>query len=185
MQVGLTEAGDGNAEAKSVQRWYGKREWVTIDTVRIEAWPMVTRLPKEIDHPLEDVWVAEIVRLRGYDLEKKAEDSDALEVTLYWEAEQPLDKSYNVFVHLGAPDAPPIAQAGGVPVDWTRPTTTWRAGEIIADTYTIPLTDVPAGQYDLMTGFYDPKTGQRPTTVVNGESIPGRYIPLHVVDVEK
>lgn len=189
VQVGLMEPGGGNAEMKSVQRWYGKREWVTIDTVRIEAWPMVTRLPKEIDHRLEDVRVAEVVRLRGYDLtlEQTTEGSaeDALRVTLYWEAEQPLDKLYHVFVHLGSPDAPPIAQAGGVPVDWTRPTSTWRAGEIIADTYTIPLTDVPAGQYDLMTGFYDPETGQRPTTLVHGESIPGRYIPLHVVDVEK
>jgi hypothetical protein len=47
------------------------------------------------------------------------------------------------------------------------PTTTWLPGEIIADAYSLPLpADLPAGEYRLIVGFYNPTTGERlPTTL--------------------
>jgi hypothetical protein len=107
-----------------------------------------------------------------------------LRVTLYWRAEGSVERDYHVFVHVGVPDQPPLAEAGGVPVSWTRPTTSWRTGEIIVDEYAVSLTAVPPGQYVLMVGFYEPDTGQRPETVVNGNVIPGGYVVLEEVEVE-
>lgn len=179
VQIGLVEAETGRVVP--VRRWYGTRDWFTIDTVQVEAWPLITDLPDDVDHRLESVELGDSVRLRGYDL---AQSEDALTVTLYWQARRNLEQNYHVFVHLGDPDQPPLAQAGGVPVDWARPTTGWRAGEVITDPYTISLTNLPSGEYTLSTGFYDPKTGHRPETRVNGELAPGGYVILQEVNVE-
>ena len=180
VQVGLIDA-DGTTVP--VRRWYGSSDWVAVGRVRVEAWPLETRLPGDVEFLLEDVHLGEAIRLRGYDLAQKY---DALKLTLYWQAESPPEANYYVFVHLGMLDAQPVAQADGVPVDWQRPTTTWRAGEVIADAHTISLAGVGPGRYNLLVGMYDPTAGGlRPTTVVNGEVIPGGYVLLQGVEVAK
>jgi hypothetical protein len=180
VQIGLVDA-DG--AAIPARHWYGAGDWLTVGTVRVEAWPLVTELPGEVDHLLDDVRLGEVIRLRGYDL---ARDEDLLTLTLYWQADAPPEANYHVFVHLvEALDAPPVAQTDGVPVDWQRPTTSWRAGEVIADTYTISLDGVAPGGYTLIVGMYDPESGGRPTTSVSGEVVPGGYVPLHEIEVDR
>jgi hypothetical protein len=179
VEIGLVEAQSGRVVP--VRRWYGQRDWLAIEVLEIEVWPLVTELPSQVEHRLENVKIAENVRLRGYDVARKGH---TLELTLYWQAENPVEQDYHVFVHVGVPDQPPLAQAGGVPVGWTRPTTSWRAGEFIIDEYAVSLADVPAGEYNFLVGFYEPETGQRPQTIVNGDVIPGGYVMLEEVDVE-
>jgi len=89
----------------------------------------------------------------------------------------------SVFVHLTNEAGELVAQADGIPVDWTRPTTTWRVGEIIADTYTLPLpTDLPEGAYHLYIGFYDPGAGgPRLPVVSRGREVPDGRLPLEPV----
>jgi len=179
VQIGLVGA-DG--AVAPVRRWYGSSDWFTVGTVRAEAWPLVTELPDDVEFLLEDVRLGEAIRLRGYDL---ARDGDALKLTLYWQADAPPEVNYHVFVHVGEPNAPPVAQADGVPVDWQRPTTTWRAGEVIADTHTVSLSGVEPGLYNLIVGMYDPEGGGRPTTIVDGEIVPGGYVLLREIQVER
>jgi hypothetical protein len=180
VQVGLADAGGATVP---VRHWYGSSDWVAVGRVRVEAWPLETRLPDGVESLLEDVRLGEVIRLRGYDL---AQEGDGLMLTLYWQADAPPGANYHVFVHVGAPDAPPVVQADGVPVDWQRPTTTWRVGEVIADTYTISLAGVEAGRYNLLVGMYDPAAGgQRPQTSVGGEVIPGGYVLLREVEVAR
>jgi hypothetical protein len=180
VQVGLVDA-DG--AAVPVRRWYGSSDWVTVGRVRVEAWPLKTELPDGVEFLLEDVRLGEAIRLRGYDL---AQEDDTLMLTFYWQADAPPGANYHVFVHVGTPDAPPVAQADGVPVDWQRPTTTWRVGEVVADTYTISLAGVESGRYNLLVGMYDPAAGgQRPKTSVGGEVIPGGYVLLREVEVAR
>jgi hypothetical protein len=180
VQVGLADAGGA---AVPVRRWYGSSNWVTVGRVRVEAWPLKTELPDGVEFLLEDVRLGEAIHLRGYDL---TQEEDTLALTLYWQADAPSGIDYHVFVHVGAPDAPPVAQADGVPVDWQRPTTTWRAGEVVADTYTISLAGVESGRYNLLVGMYDPAAGGlRPETSVGGEVIPGGYVLLQEVELAK
>ncbi|MGD2145149.1 MAG: glycosyltransferase family 39 protein [Anaerolineae bacterium] len=179
VQIGVVEA--ESRRVAPARRWFVENEWLSIGAVEVEAWPLVTTLPAQVEHRLEQVAIAGGVRLRGYDV---AKSEDALRLTLYWQAEEPLKQNYHVFVHVGLPDEPPLAQAGGVPSGWTRPTTTWRAGEVIIDEYAVSLTDVPPGEYALSVGLYDPDTGQRPEMSVDGEIVPGGYAVLEGVDVE-
>ena len=54
-------------------------------------------------------------------------------VKLWWRAEADMPESYKVFVHLLDANGVPRAQADVIPVNGTRPTTSWLPGEIIAD----------------------------------------------------
>lgn len=100
------------------------------------------------------------VELLGYDLRTPAGE-DTLRMTLYWQARTTLPMSYKVFTHVINTQGRVAAQRDSIPVHGTRPTTSWRSGEVIVDTYEIPLAEVPAGTYTLRAGFYDPATGDR------------------------
>ena len=102
-----------------------------------------------------------VVTLVGYDLE---ETDTRLELTLYWRAETPLPSSYKAFVHVVADSGPPLAQSDSVPADGSRPTTTWRPGDVIVDRHVVDISTVPRGmEHPLAVGLYDPVTGERMT----------------------
>ena len=66
-------------------------------------------------------------------------------VTVYWQALRPLDQDYSVGVHLLAQDPPAgpsdiLSQADQQhPVSGWYPTSRWRAGEIVGDTYLLTI----------------------------------------------
>jgi hypothetical protein len=80
-------------------------------------------------------------------------------ITVYWQAERPVDDDYNVAVHLLAHDPPQgpqdvLAQADRRhPVYGWYPTTRWSAGEIVRDDYVV---SIPAGTQPvgLRVGMY-------------------------------
>jgi hypothetical protein len=123
----------------------------------MEASPRIFTAPRPA-YPLRARW-GEVILLHGYDLQLGIE---SLELTLYWQAEQRMDISYKVFVHLVDPTSGDIvAQDDAVPRRWTYPTTWWERGEVVEDTISLPLHGVPPGQYQLVLGLYDEKTGKR------------------------
>ncbi len=109
------------------------------------------------------------VRLLGYGLEPtQPQAGQTLRLTLYWQAAAPVTQRYKVFTHLvGAEFNPETgsqlwAQKDNEPVADTRPTTTWRKGEVIVDEYALPISaGAPPGDYRLLVGLYDPATGER------------------------
>lgn len=118
------------------------------------------------------------VRLVGYTLDRT---TDTLRVVLYWAPEGPLPIPYKVFVHLTTPEGRVVTQHDGFPAAGQRPTTSWQAGELIADPHPVPLTpDVKPGTYFLKAGLYDPATGQRlgPVKDADGASQPDNQIVL-------
>jgi len=179
VQIGLADREGGTV--LPVHHWYGRRQWFTVGTVQVDVWPMMTEMPSDVDHLVGSVSVADAIRLRGYDLERQ---EASIGLTLYWEAQRAPNENYHVFVHVGEPGHPPLAEAGGLPVDWTRPTTSWREGEIVVDQHTVSLSGVPPGSYHVLVGLFDPATGQRPRTRVAGQVVTGGYIVLEEVDVE-
>jgi hypothetical protein len=76
-------------------------------------------------------------------------------LTLYWQALLSEQPDYTRFVHLFDPDTEAVvSQNDGQPRNNSYPTSQWLAGEIVADTITLDLTDVPPGAYEIATGFY-------------------------------
>ncbi len=114
--------------------------------------PHVFDLPPETT-PVNAVLGAEgEVKLLAYRLLPQGE------LTLYWQPTKILYEDYKVFVHLTDVADAIIAQRDSIPANGARPTTTWLPGEIISDSYTLPLSP---GKYHLWVGLYNPRTGER------------------------
>lgn len=109
------------------------------------------------------------IRLLGYDVgAAAARPGETIALTLYWSSDGDVGRRYKVFTHLlgdvfnAAGGNFLWGQADNEPAANTRPTTTWRGGEVIVDEYAIPIApDAPPGQYRIEIGLYDPVTGQR------------------------
>jgi len=86
-----------------------------------------------------------------------------LQVTLRWQCVGRMTADYTVFVHLLDAGERIHGQADAQPIYGTRPTSTWREGEVIeGDVYTFPVrADAPPGTYRLEVGLYDAATMTR------------------------
>jgi hypothetical protein len=92
----------------------------------------------------------------------QARPGDTLKLTLYWQALEATDLSYTVFAHLLGPDGRLRAQQDNLPCRGACPTTSWVAGEVLADEYAITVpADAAPGEYRLEIGLYDGATQQR------------------------
>jgi len=122
-----------------------------------------------------DVRLGDVTTLVGATLEPEAcnlKPGSPLTVTLVWRAEAETHISYNVFLHLLAPDGALVAQSDGVPAGWTRPTTGWLSGEYITDGHRLTLpADGPVGDYALFAGLYVPG-GERLAAPDGSDAIP-------------
>jgi hypothetical protein len=104
----------------------------------------------------------EAIALRGADLTEPNDESDALNVILWWEALAPLDRAYTVFVHLVDANGQMIASGDGPPYHGGFPTTLWQAGDTIKDDHAVEIpSNLPPGTYRVHVGWYDPATGIR------------------------
>ncbi len=120
----------------------------------------------------------ELATLLGFDL-LPPDDAGALTVILYWRAEGPSAQPLSVSAQLLDAGGVLRAQRDQQPGDGAFPTTGWGAGEVLADTYRIPL---PAGggtaAYTLIVKIYDPASGQTlPVTLPDGAAA-GEFLRL-------
>ncbi|MCL7455282.1 MAG: hypothetical protein M8467_19780, partial [Anaerolineae bacterium] len=111
-----------------------------------------------------DVGVGSAIRLVGALTEDTSiHPGEALQITLYWEALEPVDTNYKVFVHLLGQYDRVIAQRDAVPGLGARPTSEWERGQVIADPHLLAL---PEAAYAPDTavwevGLYDGESGSR------------------------
>lgn len=119
------------------------------------------------------------IRLLGYDLAAEdARPGGRVTVTLYWQALGPMERNYQVFVHLY--DGELWAQHDGAPACAIWPTTRWEPGQIIADPHIVELpAELPAGSMPVLVGLYDLVTEDR--LPVNGD--PGGALRLTEVAI--
>ena len=130
------------------------------------------------------------VRLLGYEVSGAAAPGETLGLTLYWAAGGPLPQRYKVFTHLlgetfnaaggnflwGQSDAEPAAN--------TRPTTGWRAGEVIVDEHAIPsAADAPPGAYRIEVGLYEPVSGARLAVIGSDDLTQGDHVIVTTVEL--
>ncbi len=111
----------------------------------------------------------DVAELLGYDLGGETTPGSTLSLTLHWRALGGTQAPFTVFVHLSEASERIAAQSDAPPVGGQAPTTSWIAGEIVADRRELSLpAGLPPGEYRLFVGLYDSFTGERAPTA-NGE----------------
>jgi hypothetical protein len=107
--------------------------------------------------------VGDAIALIGYQIEEVArQEGDRLQVTLWWQSLTRVDEDYTVFLHLVSSDGLVRAQGDTLLREGERPTSTWKAREVVRQQYEIVLpADMPAGEYSVQAGLYHWQTGER------------------------
>lgn len=102
------------------------------------------------------VTFGDFAQLRGYDLRR---DGDALLLTAYWQTLQPTDANLMVRATLLDDAGRALSQAESVPRVGQYPTDRWLPGEIVIDSYRLP---VPEGfePRRVALSFFDPASGR-------------------------
>jgi 4-amino-4-deoxy-L-arabinose transferase-like glycosyltransferase len=137
-----------------------------------------------------DVPFGQGIRLLGYTAGTTVRPGEALPLTLYWSSGGDIRQRYKVFTHVlgdtfnAATGNFIWGQADNEPAANSRPTTTWRADEVIVDAFAIPLApDAPPGTYRLEVGLYDPISGER-LPVFGADGTTADHVLLGTVLVE-
>jgi hypothetical protein len=136
----------------------------------------------EVDYRLGEHIQLKRVRLSAETLAP----GDMLTVVPIWVSDGAVERSYKVFCHLLSPNGALVGQRDGLPLYGVRPTPSWRAGEIIEDSYEILLDgDLAPGEYELSVGMYDAETMERLTVYdTTGKRLPDARITVGSLRVE-
>ncbi len=151
-----------------------------IGQARLEQTIEITGRKRNFDvPPLDkrlDVNLGGQVQLEGYTLSR---DKDSLRLTLAWRALQAMPRDYTIFVHLtDANNAIPV-QHDAMPLGNTYPTSWWAPGEVVSETITLLLKDIPPGDYSLTVGMYDAANSTRlQARSTNGQRLPDDRVVL-------
>ncbi len=126
----------------------------TFPGVRLKYYrfPQGTRFPEggrpAIAHPV-DFNFGNNLRLLGYD------QTGENQVTLFWEALQPLDEDYRVSLSLRDIAGQVWGRWDGRPTSYLYPTDRWRVGQVVFGRYDLPqVPGRPPGDYGLEVGVY-------------------------------
>jgi len=125
------------------------------------------------------------VRLTGYQLSQPATGGGQLHLTLFWQAEAPIELDFTVFVQLVDRNNAILAQGDSKPQRGFYPTPSWQPGEQIVDAYTLSLPgDIPPGSYDIILGFYEADNGARLQVLDEAGQYKSDHVRLSDVAVE-
>lgn len=132
-----------------------------VATVRVESRARSFTIPP-IPHP-QTATFGETIRLLGYALDENRQTRE-LQLTVWWQAARTPERDYTRFVHLYDPETEQlVAQDDAMPRGWTYPTSLWVEGEVISETITLSLAEVPPGTYRVGVGWYAPEDLSRLT----------------------
>lgn len=122
--------------------------------------PPNTPAEHQPQHPVFTNWNDEL-SLIGYDISgNEFKAGDTISLNLYFQPLTDMSAKYTAYIHqFGAVNpetgSPVWAQVDREPCFQAYPTSWWREGEIIRDTFHLTLApDSPPGDYTLTTGFY-------------------------------
>jgi mannosyltransferase len=120
---------------------------VVLRHFRLPAGTVFSAQPK-IDHPVDYNFGNEL-RLLGYN------QSGKRQVTLFWEALEPLEEDYRVSIVLRDTTGQSWGRWDGRPAAYLYPTDRWRTGQIVFGRYDlVPVAGTPPGDYGLEVVIY-------------------------------
>jgi hypothetical protein len=112
----------------------------------------------------------------------------SLFITLYWKVETDINIDYTSFVHVGTglDGTAVVAQRDGQPCQGLFPTSQWRAGDLIRDSFAITLPpDVPPGDYPLVIGWYTYPDFTRLPLLSAGRALPDNRAIIATITVAR
>jgi 4-amino-4-deoxy-L-arabinose transferase-like glycosyltransferase len=131
-----------------------------------------------------DARLGEQVLLLGLDAPRQVAAGGVQSLVLYWQALAPLDRDYNVFVHIEVEGDRIWGQSDGPPACGAEPTEEWQPGRTVVDGHSLMLDPAaPPGEYPLLVGLYDPMTGERVPVVGRDANPSGNAVYLGTVEV--
>lgn len=178
---GTTQADpEGVIETRLAQRAFKARdEWH--GNVRLALYGIPPN-PRDPDQSAA-VRFGDEITLERWQLDgREARLGDVVMLTLNWVALSQPAARYKIFVHLLDSNGRVVAQRDGEPVGDNRISTTWRAGEKIADNYGLFAQD--AGEFELEIGMYRVDNGARLPIVSRDDRALGDHLILGTVRVQ-
>ncbi|MBI1881328.1 MAG: hypothetical protein HYR94_24370, partial [Chloroflexi bacterium] len=166
--VGLSPAAPDNAAERwltlnafpASNDWFGDVRLVRFGTEP----PAITRIINAI--------LDNEVRLVEAKLTESLQPGQTLPVEFVWQPLQRPKTDYNLFLQLLTADGALVAQHDSPPNGGYTPTSTWAPGNPIVSHHALALPpDLPAGDYRLIAGLYNPATGQRLPVDQNGDFV--------------
>jgi hypothetical protein len=145
----------------------GNESTVVVATMQVETPERSYAIP-DAEHETDTSWNNGI-QLLGY-------DDTVTAVTVYWQTTTQIDQTLRLFAQVVDANDAIVALTDEIPVNWTRPTTSWAIGEVITTHHDFGV--LPAGEYRIRIGWYDPITGNR-IPVSTGEDstfLPAPYV---------
>ena len=141
----------------------------------------------DIQHPL---WrsLGGVLAFLGFNIEPRSvRAGGTLDVTLWWQALDEMDRDYTVFIHIVDEDDGIWAQQDRVLQHGDYPTSTWLLGETVRAEYELELpSDTPPGEYIVKAGIYYWETGERlPVWDENGERVEDDAVLLEPIVVSQ
>ncbi|MCB0168178.1 MAG: glycosyltransferase family 39 protein, partial [Anaerolineae bacterium] len=103
--------------------------------------------PASIPQPLKQNF-GDDIQLLGYDFQPDP-DQAIINLTLFWQALNPVDENYRTQIQLVDPQGQPHFTWLGHPLNGLYPTRAWERGDVIRDTLPLPLAAVPANPYNI------------------------------------
>jgi hypothetical protein len=103
------------------------------------------------------------IRLLGYQLDKeKVRPGETLGITLYWQGLAEIKENYYLFIHLLGRKGELVGHEDAYHGWGSYPTSLWRPGEIIADTYWLLISEdaLTPSLIRVDVGLYEPITRQ-------------------------
>ena len=137
-----------------------------------------------IPNPRREVF-ASTLALRGFELPRAdVSRGDVVPVSLFWEVLEEPVADYTVFVHVLDDGGELVTQFDRPPGGGTAPTSTWQVGQVLRDTYPLPIPyDVPAGTYTVRIGMYTWPSLERLSISLDGVSV-GDSVDLGSVRIQ-
>jgi len=125
------------------------------------------------------------IHLLGFDAADTLLPGAPYDVRLYWEARQPPEGDYVVFVHLLDANGQKVASHDAPPVNGRYPTKTWLPGEIVPDVHRLVFNrQISEGTYQLFAGMYRwPSMERLPVWDGQGIEQPDQALALQFVQV--
>ena len=165
---------------KADERWFGNIRLATYATPEDK----VSEARYEVN-----VRFGEQITLLGYSLPRETfQGGEILPLRLFWQltGNSTLGESYKVFVHVLDSRGQIGAQRDSEPAGGSRPTNTWQPGDEIVDNQGVLLPkELPAGEYQIAVGLYEPISGLRlPAVDAGGQPAPEGRVMLGVVRIK-